>query len=178
MHNRKQWTTWKTSFEFQWKVLFDLQAKTYSLTCGWGESHATESFPIISKALSRFGHQGWKKADPSTGGKTGRSSSVSTHPSIALHILSTTEQQYGRHQPCAECFIFLGFQPWLSCWQHEAPLLSHLKDIIYMFILNIGRWSTALALVLSQLDWSEHPQHLSRSLTKIENQKDLGAILV
>lgn len=152
--------------------------KTYSLTHGWGESHATESFPIISKAPSRLGHQGWKKADRSMGGKTRRSSSISTHPNIVLHILSTTEQQYRRHQPCAEWFIFLGFQPWLSSWQHETPLLSHPKDIIYMFILNIGRWSTPLAQMLSQLDWSECPQHLSRSLTKIENQKDLEAILV
>lgn len=84
-----------------------------------------------------------RQADPSMGGNRGRASTFLTHPYIALCVLSTTEQQCGRYQPRTEVeHLPQSSAMTLQLTMPGLPVAIHHKDITYMLILNIERWST------------------------------------
>lgn len=101
---------------------------------------------VIPRHQESWIHLWWplsRQADPSTGGNRGRASTFLTHPSIALCILSTTENHYGRHRPWNEVeHLPQSSAMTLQLALPGLPVAIHHKDIMYTFILNIERWSS------------------------------------
>lgn len=164
MNNQKWWTAGSTSSGHSW-----------SLTHGWEHSHTTESFqgsgihPWWLLRTRWLQHGRWQRG--------------SIHCLIPAQHFATQSSSVGDPSPVLRWSIFPSPQPWLCRARpaHSHAAQGHLTHVYFKYrevILSTVQLSDAQPIRLIWESSVGYSQHLSRSLTKIENQKDLGAILV